>query len=104
MEVAVAFVVLDLELAEVRYRPFPGDRIFEINLAATKQFVSFAADIADLADKAVRQLALDHQVPILVIAIAPMDVNALRAGAFGLQLAQKWSNRIREVRHVGRGK
>ncbi len=54
VEVAVAVIIFDLELPELRERPFPRGRIDEIDLTGAKQLMSFAADVTDLGDKAVR--------------------------------------------------
>ena len=54
VEVAVAVIIFDLELPELRERPFPRGRIDEIDLTGAKQLMPFAADVTDLGDKAVR--------------------------------------------------
>src|SRR5436853_4577205 len=50
------------------------------------------------------QLLLDHEIPILVVQIAPIPVDSFGAQALGLKQAQKRSQRIGEVGNVRRGK
>ena len=47
MEVAVAFVVLDLELTELWNRSFDGDRILEVDLTAAKEIAPDQPMVAD---------------------------------------------------------
>src|SRR4029077_13165292 len=59
----------------------------------------FAADISDLAREAERQLLLDIEIPVLVVAVLSMAVDGF--GRKELVLGHKeWSDGVGEVRNV----
>src|SRR2546426_390528 len=84
VEGAVAVVVFDLELAELRQRSFAADRIFEIDLTRAKQIVSNTPDVADLTGEAMRQLPLDQEIPVFVVAILAIPVDPFGTRALSL--------------------
>src|SRR2546423_8220916 len=64
--------------------------------------MSFTADVRDGANEVMPQLLLDLEIPVLVVEIAPVAVNALGTYTFGLSTAQERANRIGEIGHVCR--
>ncbi len=65
--------------------------------------MTLAADIGELADKIVRELLLDHEVPILVVEVLAAPVDCLRAVELVLRI-EEGCERIGQSREVRRGK
>ena len=61
--------------------------------------MSFAASVSGLEQEAARQLLLDVEVPVLVVQIAPVPIDRLRAEAEGLKLAKEGLDREPDVGH-----
>src|SRR5438876_5028031 len=63
--------------------------------------MALAADVRHLPDKIVRELLLDHEIPVLVIEILATPVDRLRAEELILRIKES-SQRIGQGREVGR--
>src|SRR3954454_9862083 len=103
VKIAVSVVMLDSKLAEVRQRTLSRHGVEAVIGAGIEKVVALAADIADHADKAVRKLLLNLEVPILVVQVAAQTIDSLRTGAFRLKTTSERRDWVREVWHIGGG-
>src|ERR1700676_1516078 len=75
--------------------------IDEIHVPQVELVMPFIAEVANLTYKAVRQFALDREIPALVVSILGVSINCLRTETLVLQVGQEWSDRVGEVGHIG---
>src|SRR5215831_1837817 len=95
VEVVIADIRLQSELAEPGQWALAGSRINQVDLVSGEEMMPRAADIADLCDNITGQLLLDHEVPVLVREILTMAVNRFRAKELVLRVQER-HERIRQ--------
>src|SRR5262245_66407700 len=89
---AVAVVGFETEGIVTGERPFSRHRIQEVRGVFAKQMMAHAADISGLTDESIRQLLLEHEVPVLITRIFAIARDGLRAETKRLKLTDEGSD------------